>query len=57
MEFIIYYLLIINIVSFCMMGMDKHFAIKQMQRIPERHLFLMGYIGGGTQLLIFTPHS
>ncbi|WP_227935399.1 DUF1294 domain-containing protein [Alkalihalobacillus deserti] len=52
MEFIIFYLLIINAISFSMMGLDKHYAIKDMRRIPERHLFLIGYIGGAIGLLL-----
>jgi uncharacterized membrane protein YsdA (DUF1294 family) len=50
MEFIIFYLLIINVISFSMMGLDKHYAINDMRRIPERHLFLIGYIGGALGL-------
>ena len=52
MAFIIFYLLIINIVSFCMMGLDKHLAKKQLRRIPERDLFTMGFIGGGPGLFL-----
>jgi uncharacterized membrane protein YsdA (DUF1294 family) len=35
-----------------MMGLDKHYAIKDMRRIPKRHLFLIGYIGGAIGLLL-----
>jgi hypothetical protein len=39
-------------ISFSMMGLDKHYAIKDMRRIPKRHLFLIGYIGGAIGLLL-----
>jgi uncharacterized membrane protein YsdA (DUF1294 family) len=35
-----------------MMGLDKHYAIKDLRRIPERHLFLIGSIGGAIGLLL-----
>lgn len=40
------YLLIINIISFLVMGWDKRAAIKHNQRIPEKTLFIVAFIGG-----------
>ncbi len=40
------YLLIINIVGFVSMALDKHFATKHMWRIPEKVLFLIAILGG-----------
>lgn len=43
---LIIYLLIVNIVSFAMMGIDKSKAIRGAWRIPEASLFLAAIIGG-----------
>ena len=43
---LIAYLLIINIVSFAMMGIDKHKAVKGKRRISERALFISVILGG-----------
>lgn len=40
------YLVVINIVAFLLMGIDKHKAKKKQWRIPERTLFLSAAIGG-----------
>ena len=42
----IIYLVLINIVTFCMFGMDKSAAVKQKQRIPNKVLLCMAAIGG-----------
>lgn len=44
---IIIYLLIINIIGFLIMGIDKLKAIKGMWRIPENTLFAFTFLGGG----------
>ena len=44
--FIIIYLIIINIVGFAIMGIDKRKAIKRTFRIPEATLFIVALIGG-----------
>ena len=46
-EWILYYLLGINLVAFCAMGMDKRRARKKKWRIKERTLFLFVLLGGG----------
>ena len=43
---ILAYLLIINLVGFFMMGIDKRKAIKGAFRIPEATLFIVAFIGG-----------
>ena len=41
------YLIIINILSFILMGWDKYCAIKNKWRIPEKTLLGLSIIGGG----------
>ena len=43
---IFYYAIFINTVAFGAMGIDKYFAIKQKERIPEKSLYLLSFIGG-----------
>jgi len=43
---LVIYLLMVNIVGFAMMGIDKRKAIKGAWRIPEASLFLAAIIGG-----------
>lgn len=52
------YLLLINIVGFISMGIDKRRAIKHHWRIPERTLFLTAFFGGslGTVLAMYCFH-
>ena len=40
------YLLIIHVISYTAMGMDKYRAVKQQWRIPEKTLFLFALLGG-----------
>ncbi len=44
--FLIIYFVIINIVGFALMGIDKRKAIKRAFRIPEATLFIVALIGG-----------
>ena len=46
MDFVYVFLIIINIVGFAAMGMDKSKAKKGQWRIPEKTLFLLSIIGG-----------
>lgn len=46
MNKLIYYLIIINIVSFLLFGLDKYLAIKNKNRISEISLFFLMFIGG-----------
>ncbi len=40
------YLIIMNVVGFAIMGIDKRKAIKHKWRIPEKTLFLVALLGG-----------
>ena len=57
MAFLFWYFLLINLVSFTMIGVDKRLAIQQKWRISERNLLLTSLIGGtigsGLAMLIF----
>ena len=46
-KYIAMYLVIINIIGFFIMGIDKLKAKKGMWRIPENTLFLFAFLGGG----------
>ncbi len=46
MNYLIYYLIVINIISFIMYGVDKKLAIKKQWRISEHTLIVLGFIGG-----------
>lgn len=46
MKFLLYYLLIINIVTFLVYFIDKRKAIKGRWRIPEKHMHLLELLGG-----------
>lgn len=55
--FLIAYIIFINIVGFCLMGLDKRRAVQRRWRIPERTLFatalLFGSIGVLTGIYVF----
>lgn len=40
------YLVLINIIGFALMGIDKRRAKKNLWRIPEKTLFLVAIVGG-----------
>ena len=44
--FMIIYLLIINIITFFIFGLDKLYALKGYYRISEKILFLLIFLGG-----------
>ena len=46
------YLILINLVSFVMMGIDKRRAAKKLWRIPESSLFIIAIIGGSIGSII-----
>lgn len=46
MQYFIYYLIIINIIAFFLMGIDKKKAQTGAWRIPEKTLFLSAILGG-----------
>ena len=43
---ILIYLIVINLISFTLMGVDKSWAKKRAWRIPESTLFVLALIGG-----------
>lgn len=45
-KFLIIYLIIINVIAFMLMGIDKGRAKRQAWRIPEKTLFGSAIIGG-----------
>lgn len=55
MKILKYYLIIINIVGFLMMFIDKEKAKKKKWRISEKNIFLISILGGsiGTTLGMF----
>jgi len=42
-----YYLIIINIITFILYGIDKFKAKRGMYRISEKNLFILSILGGG----------
>jgi len=45
------YLLIINLIGFALMGLDKYKARRHLWRIPEKTLFLASILGGSVGTL------
>ncbi len=52
MKTLYFYIAIINIVSFALMGIDKYRASRHRWRIRERTLFLTAIFGGGLGVLL-----
>ena len=46
MEWILFYIVLVNLGSFCLMGIDKRRAKRQAWRVPEARLFLVALLGG-----------
>ena len=46
-KYIVLYLVVINVIGFLVMWIDKVKAKKGMWRIPENTLFLFAFLGGG----------
>ncbi len=51
-DLILLYIVIVNLVSFIMMGVDKRKAQKRAFRIPEATLFVLAVIGGSLGSII-----
>ncbi|MFZ5943554.1 MAG: DUF1294 domain-containing protein [Bacillota bacterium] len=53
----VFYLILINILAFILMGADKYLAIKRRYRISENRLLFLPLVGGATgsylALLVF----
>ncbi len=45
-KIVLIYLAIVNMLGFCIMGIDKNRAKKNQWRVPEKTLFLFSLIGG-----------
>lgn len=56
MTFLAAYLLIINIVGFAVMGIDKKRAIRGAWRISEASLFLTALLGGALGCIVGMQH-
>ena len=52
MKYLYIYLLIINLVAFIIMLIDKRKAIKGKWRIPEKNIFTLAIIGGSIGVLL-----
>lgn len=52
MNKLLYYLMIINLIGYFIMYIDKKKAINNNYRIPEKNLFLICIMGGSLGLLI-----
>ena len=46
------YILIMNVIGFCLMGLDKHRARTRQWRVPEKTLFLLPLLGGSVGALL-----
>jgi uncharacterized membrane protein YsdA (DUF1294 family) len=46
------YLLLMNVIGFVMMGLDKRKAIRHVYRIPEASLFTVAWLGGSVGCLL-----
>ena len=46
------YLVIMNLIGFVVMGIDKRRAVKRLWRIPESTLFIVALIGGSLGSII-----
>ena len=45
-KLLIFYLVVINLITFIVFGADKRRAIKNRWRVPEKTLFLLAILGG-----------
>lgn len=43
------YILIMNVIGFCLMGLDKHRARTRQWRVPEKILFGVALLGGSAR--------
>ena len=48
----LYYIAIINLISFFYMGFDKFKDIRRMWRVPEMHFFVLSFLGGALGVLL-----
>ncbi len=51
-NYIILYIILINLIAFALMGIDKRRAVRHAWRIPEKTLFLSALLGGSLGALL-----
>ena len=49
---IVGYFIVLNLIGFALMGIDKRRAVKKLWRIPESTLFIIALIGGSIGSII-----
>lgn len=47
LKYVVLYIILINIIGFGMMALDKYKAQKSYWRIPEKSIFVVTLLGGG----------
>jgi len=52
MEYLIYFLIGINLITYLLFGVDKVKASKNKWRIPEKYLFIFSFFGGSLGAVI-----
>ena len=52
MKYLSIVFILLNIISFIMMGIDKRKAIKGKWRVPEKKLWMVAFFGGSIGILI-----
>lgn len=56
-KFLVYYYILINLICFVLIYIDKKRAIKNLWRIKEKTLFIFyllgGFLGGGLSMFLF----
>lgn len=52
MDFLLYLLLLLNLITSLVFGLDKWLAINNKQRISEKHLLLLTFFGGSCGALL-----
>lgn len=60
MKIFAFFLYVLNLLTFAIMGADKHAAKANLRRVPERMLFLLALLGGalgGTVGIFYFRHK
>ncbi len=52
MRYFLIYLIIVNVISAVVCAADKYASKRDMQRVPEKTLFLLSFLGGSAGMLI-----
>jgi len=51
-ELIVYYLGVINVITFLVFGIDKYLAMSKLRRVPEKVFYLLAALGGSIGALV-----